>query len=59
MMTGQILGGSTPMVAIKYQIMISVAIFAGTITSVFLAIWISNYFVFDDLDRFDESILKR
>lgn len=59
MMTGQILGGSSPMVAIKYQIMISVAIFAGTITSVFLAIWISNYFVFDDLDRFDESILKR
>jgi putative ABC transport system permease protein len=58
MMTGQILGGSSPMVAIQYQIIIVLAIFAGTITSVFLAIWISNYFVFDSLNRLDESILK-
>jgi putative ABC transport system permease protein len=59
MMTGQILGGSSPLVAIQYQIIIVLAIFAGTILSVFLAIWISNLYVFDELDRFDESILKR
>ncbi|MGM0588112.1 MAG: ABC transporter permease [Bacteroidota bacterium] len=59
MMTGQILGGSPPMVAIQYQILISIAIFAGTIFSVFLAIWISNYVVFDERDRFDDDVLTQ
>jgi len=58
MMTGQILGGSSPMTAIKYQIMTIPAIFSGTILSVFLAIRISNRYAFDEWDRFDESILK-
>lgn len=35
MMTGQILSGSSPMIAIKYQIMIMLAIFSGTILSFF------------------------
>jgi putative ABC transport system permease protein len=59
MMTGQILSGSPPMVAIQYQILISIAIFAGTIFSVFLAIWISNYTVFDNQDRLNEQILNK
>lgn len=59
MMTGQILSGSSPIIAIKYQIMIMVAIFSGTILSVFLGIYFANYFVFEDTDMLDESILKK
>jgi len=58
MMTGQILSGSSPMIAIKYQIMIMLAIFSGTILSVFFGITFSNYFVFKNTDMLDESILK-
>lgn len=58
MMTGQILSGSSPLIAIKYQIMIMVAIFSGTILSVFLGIRFTNYFVFKDTDMLDKSILK-
>lgn len=59
MMTGQILSGSSPIIAIKYQIMIMVAIFSGTVLSVYLGILFSNYFVFKDTDMLDESILKK
>ena len=59
MMTGQILSGSSPLIAIKYQIMIMVAIFSGTILSVFLGIVFTNRFVFKETDMPDESILKR
>jgi putative ABC transport system permease protein len=59
MMTGQILSGSSPLIAIKYQIMIMVAIFSGTVLSVYLGIMFTNYFVFNDLDMLDESILKK
>lgn len=58
MMTGQILSGSSPMTAIKYQIMIMLAIFSGTVLSVYLGIWFSNNFVFRENDMLDESILK-
>lgn len=59
MMTGQILSGSSPIIAIKYQIMIMIAIFSGTILSVYLGIIFSNRFVFADTDMLDESILKK
>lgn len=59
MMTGQILSGSSPLIAIKYQIMIMVAIFSGTILSVYLGILFTNAFVFKDTDMLDESILKK
>lgn len=59
MMTGQILSGSSPLIAIKYQIMIMVAIFSGTVLSVFLGIFFTNYFVFKNTDMLDESILKK
>jgi putative ABC transport system permease protein len=58
MMTGQILSGSSPMTAIQYQIMIMLAIFSGTILSVFLAIYICNRAVFFDNDMLDKSIFK-
>lgn len=58
MMTGQILSGSSPMTAIQYQIMIMLAIFTGTILSVYLAITFSNRFVFFENDMPDPSIYK-
>lgn len=48
MMTGQLLGGSSPAIAIKYQILIVVAILAGCTINLFLSIMISNRFVFDE-----------
>lgn len=50
MMTGQILGGSNPMVAIKYQIMIMITILVSSIITIVLSIKISNKFVFNDFD---------
>lgn len=38
MMTGQILGGASPLVAIKYQIMVMIAIFSGVTIGDYLAI---------------------
>lgn len=46
-MTGQILGGSNPDVAIKYQIMIMVTIFASSLISVLTTLWISYLKAFD------------
>lgn len=59
MMTGQILAGNSPLIAIKYQIMIMIAIFSGTILSVFLGLFFTNHFVFKDTDMLDETILKK
>ena|SRR5699024_3091868 len=59
MMTGQILSGSSPLIAIKYQIMIMVAIFSGTILSVYLGLIFTNKMVFESTDMLDESILKK
>ena len=47
MMTGQILGGASPATAIKYQVMIMLAIFAGCTMILILSILYSNFFVFD------------
>ncbi|MFC2130291.1 ABC transporter permease [Bacteroidota bacterium] len=57
MMTGQILGGSDPVTSIKYQIMIIVGIFAGTVISVFVSLTMSKRFVFDKYDLFDKTVL--
>lgn len=59
MMTGQILGGSSPVIAIKYQIMIMLAIFVGCTLNLILSIIISNAFVFDSYGRFREEVLKK
>lgn len=42
MMTGQILGGSDPMTAIKYQILIVISIFVGGVVTVFTALSLSR-----------------
>lgn len=59
MMTGQILAGNSPLIAIQYQIMIMLAIFSGSILSVYLGIRFSLWFVFDKRYNFDKKILKR
>ena len=51
MMTGQILGGSNPDVAIKYQIMLMITIFVASTMTVFLTIKIVNMLVFDKFNR--------
>ena len=47
MMTGQILGGASPVTAIKYQVMIMIAIFAGCTMILIMSILYSNLMVFD------------
>ncbi len=58
MMTGQILGGSSPNVAIKYQIMLMLTIFVSTVLTVYLTIIISNRFVFDEYGNLKKGVLK-
>ncbi len=49
MMTGQILGGSFPLVAIKYQIMIMIGIFASLVISMVTSLYFSLPFAFDQM----------
>lgn len=58
MMTGQILGGSPPAVAIKYQIMIMTAIFTAVSLSTFLSIRFSILTSFDAFDRIKPGLMK-
>lgn len=50
-MTGQILGGSPPLEAVKYQILIFFLIGAGTGFGVIFAIWMTNRNLFDGRHR--------
>ncbi len=59
MMTGQILGGSNPSVAIKYQIMIMITILVSSLITVVLSILISNRFVFDSMDMPVKNLFKK
>ena len=58
-MTGQILGGSSPNVAIKYQIMLMITIFASGIMSAVLTILLSDRFAFDNFDNLRKDIFKK
>jgi len=51
MMTGQILGGSSPLDAVKYQILVMFLIAAGTGFGVLTAIWLISRRLFDDRQR--------
>ena len=59
MMTGQILGGSLPTTAIKYQIMIMIAIFSGGVITTFLSLYLSKRFVFNSFDVLDKNIFLK
>jgi putative ABC transport system permease protein len=51
MMTGQILGGSPPMEAVKYQILIMFLIASGTGFGTIFAVWTSSRRLFDERQR--------
>lgn len=56
MMTGQILGGASPLVAILYQIMIMVAIFVTSTVSTTLVMLFSSARAFDGYGRLKQNI---
>jgi putative ABC transport system permease protein len=56
MMTGQILGGSSPAVAIKYQLMIMVGIFLTSTLSSFVAVMVSSLKAFDGYGRLKREL---
>jgi UDP-glucose/iron transport system permease protein len=58
MMTGQILAGSPPFEAVKYQIMILLLIAAGTGFGVTGALWITARRLFDDRHRLRLDVLR-
>jgi putative ABC transport system permease protein len=58
MMTGQILGGVDPILAIKYQITIMVAIFVTTVLGVLVCVIVVVEKGFDDYDLMVEDIKK-
>ena len=58
MMTGVILGGGDPMTAIKYQIAIMIAIFAGTALTVVLAIRLTAFHNFTSWGMLDRALFE-
>jgi putative ABC transport system permease protein len=57
MMTGQILGGTPPLEAVRYQILIMFLIAAGTGFGVICAIWLSGHQLFDKQHRLRLEVL--
>ncbi|MCB1321598.1 MAG: ABC transporter permease [Leptospiraceae bacterium] len=49
MMTGQILGGSAPIEAVQYQIMIMVSIFTSSMITLMITLLLANRFLFDSM----------
>jgi putative ABC transport system permease protein len=59
MMTGQILGGTSPAVAVKYQMAIMIAIFVTRILSIFIALMMTLRVGFDEFDLLRKDIFRR
>ncbi|MGQ8336009.1 ABC transporter permease [Sunxiuqinia sp. A32] len=57
-MTGQILGGSDPMLAVKYQIMVMIIIFFNSLLSNLLQLYTAVHKGFNKSDQLDKGILK-
>jgi putative ABC transport system permease protein len=58
MMTGQIIGGSSPLTAIEYQIAIMIAIYVATVMNVMFGVLILIYRGFDEYGMFRKDMLK-
>ncbi len=58
MMTGQILSGTPPVEAVKYQILIFFLISSGTGFGIMLAVWMIAKRLFDDRQRLNLDILR-
>lgn len=59
MMTGQILGGTPPLDAVKYQILIMFLISGGTGFGLIAAIWGAGFILFDSRHRLCLDVLTR
>ena len=59
MMTGQILAGSDPVEAVKYQILVMFLIAAGTIFGTVSAVWLGSRRLFDQRQRLRLDRLKQ
>lgn len=59
MMTGQILGGASPLVAIKYQIAIMIAIYVSTLLSATLSILTSFRTAFDEYGLVNKELYEK
>lgn len=57
MMTGQILGGADPWVAVKYQIAIMLCIFTSTALAALLNLRLSIHLAFNAFDGLREDLL--
>lgn len=58
MMTGVILGGASPAVAIKYQIAIMISIFSGTAITLALGLWLTTKTSFTAYGVLDRTIFR-
>ncbi len=58
LMTGQILSGTPPVEAVKYQILIFFLIAAGTGFGIMLAVWMISKQMFDERQRLNLDILQ-
>lgn len=59
MMTGQILGGSEPWVAVKYQIAIMICIFTSTTLGMLASLALSLKIAFNEFDVLKEEVFRR
>lgn len=58
-MTGQILSGTDPMLAIRYQILFMISIFVASNITVMLSILMANRFTFDPFYRLKKDVLRK
>ena len=58
-MTGQILGGADPVIAVKYQVMVMIIIFFNSIFSNILQLLFSMRNAFDGMDNLNKKILSK
>ncbi len=58
MMTGQILGGSSPLIAIKYQIAIMLAILSSKFFSSFLSLSLASKYFFNPYHILNKNVFK-
>ncbi|MBN1362419.1 MAG: ABC transporter permease [Sedimentisphaerales bacterium] len=58
MMTGVILGGASPVIAIKYQIAIMISIFSGTVITLALGFWLTSKTSFMAYGVLDRTIFR-
>jgi len=58
-MTGQILGGSSPEIAIKYQIVLMLSVFVAAMITVVVTIVFANRRAFDEFDNIRPNIIRK